>query len=141
MTLPQEWKESNHSLSAELVVASLLSFVRLDTGENSRGDAMISDDTRYPDPRVEAEFLEPLLLCVFGTPSHPQVADPSWLTPTVVALARGIFADRAYERLPILADALQEAGCDNEDILTHCRSNGPHVPGCWVIALLLGKGS
>ena len=41
--------------------------------------------------------------------------------------------------MPILADALQDAGCDNDDILTHCRGEGPHVRGCWVVDLVLGK--
>jgi hypothetical protein len=67
------------------------------------------------------------------------VADPEWLTSTVVALARGIYDDRAFDRMPILADALQDAGCDNADMLNHCRCNGPHVRGCWVVDLLLGK--
>ena len=66
-------------------------------------------------------------------------ADPSWLTSTVIALAEGIYADRAFDRLPILADALQDAGCENADILDHCRGPGPHVRGCWVVDLVLGK--
>jgi hypothetical protein len=69
----------------------------------------------------------------------PVTADPSWLTSTVVSLAHGIYQDRAFDRLPILADALQDAGCDNEDVLNHCRSEGPHVRGCWVVDLVLGK--
>ncbi|VTT98685.1 Uncharacterized protein OS=uncultured bacterium PE=4 SV=1 [Gemmataceae bacterium] len=80
------------------------------------------------------------LQCLFGNPFCPVTADPTWLTSTVVALARGIYEDRAFERMPILADALQDAGCDNADILDHCRGPGPHVRGCWVVDLLLGKG-
>jgi hypothetical protein len=49
----------------------------------------------------------------------------------VASLARGIYEGRAFDRVPILADALQDAGCDNEDILDHCRGPGPHVRGCW----------
>ncbi len=64
---------------------------------------------------------------------------PEWLTSTVVALAAGIYAERAFDRLPILADALQDAGCEHPDILAHCRSDGPHVRGCWVVDLVLGK--
>jgi hypothetical protein len=56
-----------------------------------------------------------------------------------VALARGIYAERAFDRLPILADALQDAGCDNADVLAHCRGRGPHVLGCWVVDRLLKK--
>ena len=57
----------------------------------------------------------------------------------MVSLATGIYAEKAFDRMPILADALQEAGCDNIEILTHCRGNGPHVKGCWVVDLVLGK--
>ena len=82
---------------------------------------------------------EQLVRCIFGNPFRPVTVDPAWLTPTVVALAEGIYADRAFDRMPILADALQDAGCDNADILNHCRSDGPHVRGCWVADLLRGK--
>ncbi len=64
---------------------------------------------------------------------------PAWRTSTVVALADGIYQDRAFDRMPILADALEDAGCDNEDILDHCRGDGPHVRGCWVVDLVLSK--
>jgi hypothetical protein len=57
----------------------------------------------------------------------------------VARLARGIYDDRAFDRLPILADALEDAGCHDTAILDHCRQPGPHVRGCWVVDLLLGK--
>ena len=76
---------------------------------------------------------------IFGNPFRPAALDPSWLTSTVVTLARGIYEERAFDRMPILADALQDAGCDNEDVLNHCRGPGPHVRGCWVVDLVLGK--
>jgi hypothetical protein len=81
----------------------------------------------------------PLLHDIFGNPFRPVSVDPSWLTSTVLVLARGIYDDRAFDRLPILADALQDAGCDNGAILNHCRQTGEHVRGCWVVDLLLGK--
>lgn len=77
--------------------------------------------------------------CVFGNPFRPVVADPAWLTPTVVSIAAVIYSDRAFDRLPILADALEEAGCTNADILLHCRQPGEHVRGCWAVDLVLGK--
>jgi hypothetical protein len=80
-----------------------------------------------------------LLQDVFGNPYRPVVVDPAWRTTDVVALATGIYQDRAFDRLPILADALQDTGCANEDVLNHCRGPGPHVRGCWVIDLLLEK--
>jgi len=58
---------------------------------------------------------------------------------TVIKLAQAIYDDRAFDRLPILADALEEAGCTNIDILEHCRVPGPHVCGCWVVDLLLSE--
>jgi hypothetical protein len=54
-------------------------------------------------------------------------------------MAQVIYDERKFEDLPFLADALEEAGCDNADILNHCRGPGPHVRGCWVVDLLLGK--
>ena len=65
---------------------------------------------------------------------------PRWRTTDVRALARGIHRDQAFDRLPILADALQDAGCDDEDVLNHCRRPGGHVRGCWVVDLALGIG-
>jgi hypothetical protein len=62
-----------------------------------------------------------------------------WATSTVVSLAEGIYTDRAFDRMPILADALQDAGCDRAEVLGHCRGPGPHVRGCWVVDLVLGK--
>ena len=65
--------------------------------------------------------------------------DPEWRTSTVVAIAKGMYESRDFSPVPCLGDALQDGGCDNEDILTHCRSDGPHVKGCWVVDLVLGK--
>jgi hypothetical protein len=81
-----------------------------------------------------------LLRDIFGNPFRPVAIDPAWVTSTVVALARGIYDDRAFDRMPILADALEDAGCDHSDILTHCRDpEAMHVRGCWAIDLVLGK--
>jgi hypothetical protein len=76
---------------------------------------------------------------IFGNPFCPVSINPSWRTSTVLALATGIYSDRAFDRMPILADALQDAGCSNEDILNHCRGPGPHTRGCFVIDLLTGR--
>ena len=81
-----------------------------------------------------------LLRDIFGNPFHPVIFDPNWRTSTAIALARGIYDERAFDRLPILADALQDAGCENEDILNHLRDpNATHVRGCWALDLVLGK--
>jgi hypothetical protein len=62
-----------------------------------------------------------------------------WRTDTAVLLARQMYASRDFSAMPILADALQDVGCDNGGILNHCRSGGVHVRGCWVVDLILGK--
>jgi hypothetical protein len=76
---------------------------------------------------------------IFADPFRLVTVEPSWATPSVVQLAQAVYDDRAFDRLPILADALHEAGCDNADILDHCRKPGEHAKGCWVVDLLLGK--
>ena len=63
----------------------------------------------------------------------------AWNGGTVKRLAETVYEERAFDRLPILADALEDAGCTDAAILDHCRSGGPHVRGCWVVDLLLGK--
>ncbi len=79
-------------------------------------------------------------LCdLFGNPFRPIAVAPEWLTSTVLALATSIYTEKAFDRLPILADALQDAGCDSDDLLNHLRSAGPHVRGCWALDLVLGK--
>jgi hypothetical protein len=74
----------------------------------------------------------------FGDPFRPPGLDERWLTASVAGLARFIYDEGAYDRFPILGDALMDAGCENEGILSHCRGEGPHVRGCWVVDLLLG---
>jgi hypothetical protein len=105
----------------------------------------VARDARYavnPGERAEARSQCHLLRDILGNPFRPAPLNPAWLTwreGTIPKLAEAIYADRAFDRLPILADALQDAGCDNADILNHCRGSGPHVRGCWVVDLLLGK--
>jgi hypothetical protein len=96
----------------------------------------VLDQPQSPDERVA---MAQSVRDVFGNPFRSVNIDSSWLTSDVRILAEGIYQDRAFDRMPILADALQDAGCDNEDILNHCRQTGEHVRGCWVVDLLLGK--
>jgi hypothetical protein len=83
---------------------------------------------------------------IFGNPFGPLILDHSWATSTVASLAESVYHDRQLpsglfdiHRLGVLADALEEAGCDNGDILDHLRGGGEHVRGCWVVDQLLGK--
>jgi hypothetical protein len=103
-----------------------------------------SDNTAYFAAVAEGEAKErkaqtPLLRDIIGTPFRSVVFDPSWCMPEVVKLAQVMYDQRAFDRMPELADALEEAGCSDADILDHCRQPGEHVRGCWVVDLLLGK--
>jgi hypothetical protein len=81
-----------------------------------------------------------ILRDIFGNPFREIAFSPDWRTLDAVAIARTMYESRDFGAMPILADALQDAGCDNEDILTHCRdTNQTHVRGCWVVDLVLGK--
>jgi hypothetical protein len=88
----------------------------------------------------ELEAQAVLVREVVGNPYRPVTIKPEWRTATVMTLARQMYAAEEFSAMPILADALQDAGCDNDALLTHCRDpNQPHVRGCWVIDLLLEK--
>ncbi len=84
-----------------------------------------------------------LLREILGNPFHPVDVDSRWLRwqqGTVRRLAETIYAEDAFDVFPVLADALEEAGCGNIDILNHCRGPGPHGRGCWVLDRLTGRG-
>jgi hypothetical protein len=83
-----------------------------------------------------------LLRDIFGKPFRHVTIPPAvvaWNDGTVQKIAQAIYDERAFDRMPILADALEESGCTNTDILNHCRLPGEHVRGCWVVDLILGK--
>jgi hypothetical protein len=81
-----------------------------------------------------------LIRDIVGNPFRPVALDPAWRCPICVALASGIYRASAFGQLPELGAALAQAGCTSEQILDHCREPGPHVRGCWVVDLVLGKG-
>jgi hypothetical protein len=84
-----------------------------------------------------------LLRDVFGNPFRPPAVQHAWLRwndGTIPRLARAIYDDRAFNRLGILADALEDAGCTDVAILKHCRQPAEHVRGCWLVDLLLQQG-
>jgi hypothetical protein len=91
----------------------------------------------------EAEAQADLLRCVFGSwPFRSLTAHPSWRTwhgSLLVSMAQQMYDSRDFNDMPVLADALEDAGCDNADILNHLRGPGPHCRGCWVLDLLTGR--
>ncbi len=102
------------------------------------------DQVEQPEelPRTDIrKAVADLLRDIFGNPFRSLAVVPSWLDwhgRTILRIAQGIYDDRLFDQLPILGDALEEAGCTNADILTHCRQGGEHVRGCWVLDRLLG---
>jgi hypothetical protein len=96
------------------------------------------ESVRWKRPDLYAS-LAALLRDIMGNPFRPVAVNPSWLTPAVVQLAQSIYDSRAFDRLPVLADALQEAGCTQVEILGHCRQQGTHARGCWVVDGLLQR--
>jgi hypothetical protein len=92
----------------------------------------------------EAEEAEQaaLLRELVGNPFRPVLVESSWLLwgdAAVVKVAQGIYEGQRYQDLPVLADALEEAGCDNPDLLGHLRRRDGHARGCWALDLVLGR--
>jgi hypothetical protein len=88
---------------------------------------------------AQRRWEESLLRDIFGNPFQPITLDRSWLTPKVTALAQAVYEERAFDRLPVVADALEEVGCTDEGILDHLRLPGSHTRGCWPLDAILGK--
>jgi hypothetical protein len=89
---------------------------------------------------AERVYQSCLLRDIFGAiPFRHAPLDRAWLTPTVVSLATAIYDERDFDRLPILADALEDAGCSSQEFLGHCHGPGPHIRGCWVLDLVLAR--
>jgi hypothetical protein len=94
-----------------------------------------SEELRDEHLRLQAAVFRDIV----SNPSEPVAFAPRWRTEDTVGLALGIYEDRAFSRLPLLADALMDAGCDDDRIIGHCRSIGPHTRGCWVVDLVLAR--
>ena len=103
------------------------------TGEN---EVKGNSHTFHSERMVQSGILRD----VVGTPFRPTPAiDPAWRTPDVLTLAQRVYHHRSFDRLPELAVALAEAGCDDAQLLGHLRAEGPHVRGCWTLDAVLGK--
>jgi hypothetical protein len=131
---PVSWATYESEDSAGFAANLVISEDKMHTAADERTWQAANDAERA----VQSDLLRD----IFGNPFRPAAVDPAWLTwrdGTVRRLAEVIYAERRFADLPVLADALEEAGCDNPDILNHCRG-GEHVRGCWVVDLLLGMG-
>ena len=103
-------------------------------------DGMLSKRLRDAAARTRRGFAR-TVHDLFGNPFRPVSFDPRWKTADVVALARGIYDERAFDRMPLLADALMDAGCSDDRVIAHCREPGAHYRGCWVVDAVLGIGT
>jgi hypothetical protein len=97
------------------------------------------DEAEAREKQAQAAIIRELFSNPFR-PSRPlSPAVLAWSDGTVRRMVEGIYEERAFDRLPILADALLDAGCDDEELIAHCRGEGPHVRGCWAVDLILRK--
>ncbi|OWK38869.1 hypothetical protein [Fimbriiglobus ruber] len=123
----------------------LRSAIALETvGREEEQAAYKHGDLQEQKEKADKKAVGRFALDLFGNPFKPYRFEPAWRTSTVTELARTIYADRAWDRMPILADALLDADCDEEAILRHCRGTEAHTPdgpahgrGCWVLDLIL----
>jgi hypothetical protein len=118
---------------------------------NSSYPPMVRDALAVAGNTAEAVPSEPpvqaaLLRDIFGNPFRPVTIKPAWLIPAVRNMATAAYEERAlpsgeldHARLTVLADACEDAGCDNDELMSHLRSPGPHVRGCWPVDVILGK--
>lgn len=93
---------------------------------------LLADDHDNP-PLADA------VRCLFGDPFHPVTDIATWRTATAVHIARGVETDSDWSRLPVLADALEDGGCDHAELLHHLRAGGRHQPGCHALDAVLGR--
>ena len=135
-----------HGMSVVVGVASpawnALWLTEVAASENACG-SVIPEIQRLAGMRLIAVHERPptcnLIRCVIGPPSRLNPTNRAACTSEVISLARSIDEHRSFERMPVLAQALEAAGCDDCDALSHCRTHGDHVRGCWVVDEILGK--
>jgi hypothetical protein len=94
--------------------------------------------SKFPGSRLQRLHAD-LVRCIFGNPFREVKFDKTWRTDTAVSLAKTMYDSRDFGAMPILADALQDAGCTDDHVLNHCRGGEPHARGCWVVDTVLGK--
>ena len=106
------------------------------------GLVCIADEPAFPPDGLDGNLKPNIAQAyreLFPNPFLSLAWKPEWLTSTARELAAHIYDARDFAAMPVLADALQDAGCDDEQVLNHCRANKPHARGCWVVDAILGK--
>lgn len=134
--LPEQLEQ--HSSIAQQFPICYAAFCRATT------DNLMQQLSSYNRQRMQAVATEELAQCdiardVLGYPGVRVPFDSAWCTSTAIALVRGMYQTSEYFAMPILADALQDAGCDDPGVLDHCRNDKPHSRGCWVCKAVFGE--
>lgn len=124
----KRYDEGNHPSVSHAAIAASRAWA-LNEGESIHGEAQLQRQALHAD----------WLRDIFGNPFRPVTFLSQWRTSTVLALAQQMYDSRDFSAMPILGDALMDAGCFDDAILAHCRGAGPHVRGCWVTDACLGK--
>jgi hypothetical protein len=133
---PDDPRMYNQIASAD--AASDCPFDAASTGSLDAGWSVSCGRLQLASPRYAA--LAELARDIFGNPFRPINLDLAWLTSTVLTLAQQMYYSRDFTAMPLLAEALKDAGCDNSVVLDHCRdAKGVHVRGCWLVDLILSK--
>jgi hypothetical protein len=131
------------ALSIAHRAADAVAYHALHTSGYERGETAAAETPVWlASNAAERKAQRDLFHCIFADPLGPVAVESAWLVHNdgiAPRLSQATYDERAFERLPILADALEEAGCADEQVLSHLRGPGPHVRGCWVVDLLLGK--
>jgi hypothetical protein len=145
LEIEEEWDELSKSVQKIAGGTPDKDFRPFRSGEHCEQTAWLIWFLYYPElppfQQVRAAYHQPdYVRDLFALVVRRVRFDPAWRTDAATGLARAAYDGRAFDRLPILADALEEAGCDVPAVLDHCRDgNIPHVRGCWVVDLVLGK--
>ena len=132
------WRAESAAKHRALKSARDATFQKTAEGTQARLDGQIITSAWAEERKAQAIYLR----CIFGNPFRPVAVNPAWLAwgdRTVPRIARAICNERAFDLMPILADALEDAGCTDPILLDHCRQPGEHVRGCWVVDLLMGR--
>jgi hypothetical protein len=133
--LPGEVFTGGAGNAAQYCARAIECAVSLQAGVSLDGNDLDGEDG---ESRVRVSILG-IFRDIFGNPFRPVAFSPEWRTTTAVAIAQGMYDSRDFGPMPLLADALQDAGCEAPEIIDHCRGPGPHVRGCWVVDGVLGK--
>ena len=134
--LDDPWWEDEFDKGDRLAPALVTARHAARAAADLQGERHVSD---APATRAEQREQAALVRCLFANPFRPRPMPAAWLTRDVKALADGIYAERAFDRMPLLADTLTAAGCTSAEVIEHGRSDREHARGCWVLDLLLGK--